>query len=372
MKEKSSSDISVKLRILYLVPELFGPPGGIARYCRTICRALTALSCQVTVVALLDEDSAAEEASITFPAMYYRPCAGKRNLFLQRSVMQLRRRPDFILVGHPNLAPLGQVLAKVSGAKMISFIYGIDAWEPLSQPRRRALSAADCIVSISKFTAARAGTVNGLPMSKIRFLPPCRDTPMPDADPVIRGSSSLSLLTVARMSLSEQYKGHDTVIRAMPKLLQEFPDLKYNVIGGGDGRPVLETLAMEQGVGHSVIFRGIIGDDELMRYYHESTIFVMPSRFEGFGIVFLDAMACGKPVVAGNEDASVEVVRNGITGFTVAPQNIEAVAEAIAVLLRDKDLRDRMGRKGAEVVADEFGFDRFRHTLHQHLQAIQL
>src|SRR5690606_2090267 len=129
-------------------------------------------------------------------------------------------------------------------------------------------------------------------------------------------SASLSLLTVARMSLNEQYKGYDVVIRALPQLLAQFPGLIYNVVGDADGRPMLEALAAEQGVAHAVRFHGVVSEEELVRHYHEASVFVMPSRFEGFGFVFLEAMTYGKPVVCGNEDASVEVVRDKTTGFT--------------------------------------------------------
>jgi glycosyltransferase involved in cell wall biosynthesis len=353
--------------ILYLVPDLFGPPSGIARYCRMVCRALTE-SHQLTTVSLLDATAGQSEAKHTFPGMRYLACDGNRRRFVQRALRMLRYRPEIVLVGHPNFAPLGWLLAKLSGARLVTFIYGIDAWEVLSFARRRALCASDGIISISRFTAKRAAEVNGIPLEKVRILHNCLDPHFEPASIFSRENAPLSLLTVARMSLSEQYKGHDVVIRALPQLLQKFPSLIYNVVGGGDGRAVLETLATKQGVTHAVHFHGVVSEAELVRHYNEASVFVMPSRFEGFGFVFLEAMTYGKPVVAGNEDASVEVVRDGESGFTVAPGSTPAVAAALETLLRDADLRRTMGRRGRAIVEDDFSFEQFKSTLMEHLQ----
>jgi len=274
-------------------------------------------------------------------------------------------------VGHPNFAPLGWLLSKFSRAKFVTFIYGIDAWEVLSPTRRRALCASDCIISISKFTAKRAADVNGIPLDKVHILHNCLDPQFQPQSTLMSENAPLSLLTVARMSLSEQYKGHDVVIRALPQLLQKFPDLVYNVVGDGDGRPMLESLAAEQSVARAVHFHGVVSEEELVRHYNEATIFVMPSRFEGFGFVFLEAMTYGKPVICGDEDASVEVVRDGETGLTVSPQSTPAVANAIETLLNNDDLRQTMGQRGNEVVTQEFGFERFQSTLLEHLRHLR-
>lgn len=358
-------------RVLYLVPDLFGPPSGIALYCRMVCLALSQSQHKFSVISLLDNPSARRQARAALPHAQYVPCAGSRAAFVHRALRAAVKRPNIILVGHPNLAPLGRLLARLSGAKLVCFIYGIDAWQPLSTSRKKALAGSDLILSISRFTARRAAEVNGVPQEKVRILHNCLDPQLQTDSQALAASTcsaSPSLLTVARISLSESYKGHDVVIRALPALLSEFPNLIYNIVGGGDGRPALEALAREVGGEGAVRFHGVVSDEDLARHYSQSWVFAMPSRFEGFGFVFLEAMAHGKPVIAGNEDASVEVVRDGETGFTVMPTSTCEVAQAITRLLRDEDLRQRMGTRGAEVVATEFGFERFRETLLKYLQ----
>lgn len=351
------------MRILYLVPDLFGPPSGIARYCRMVSRVLLESGCRVSLVSLLDEDSAQAAAKATFPRLNYQPCAGNRVTFVRRVMRAMRKRPDLILVGHPNFGPLGWILGKMCRAKVVNFIYGIDAWEPLSNPRRRALARGARIISISRFTARRCAEVNGIAPEKVRILHNCLDPQFEARDSAPETADSLSILTVARINLRESYKGHDIVIRALPALLQRFPALIYDIVGDGDGRAVLEQLAREIGVFESVRFHGVVSDAQLIARYHAASVFVMPSRFEGFGFVFLEAMTYGKPVVCGDEDASVEVVCDGETGFTVTATSPDAVGEALARLLSDETLRIRMGEAGKRRVETEFGFAKFAAQL---------
>jgi phosphatidylinositol alpha-1,6-mannosyltransferase len=328
-----------------------------------VCRALIESGYCVDVVSLLDRDEGAAEAKATYPTLRYFPCVGNRKVFVHRALRALWMRPDVVLVGHPNFAPLGWLLGRISRAKVVNFIYGIDAWEPLGGTRRRALSAAAIIVSISHFTASRSAQVNGIALNKVRILHNCLDPHFAHGFPSEANSRALSLLTVARINLSESYKGHNIVIRALPTLLRRFPDLIYDIVGDGDGRPVLEALAREQGVSESVRFHGVVSEKQLIECYHHASVFVMPSRFEGFGFVFLEAMAYSKAVVCGNEDASVEVVSNGETGFTINALSVEEVGDAVAKLLEDSELRDQMGEAARRLVEEKFGFAAFKGQL---------
>lgn len=357
------------MKILYLTPDLFGPPSGIARYCRMVCRALAQSGYRVSTVSLLDPECARREAKRAFPTMRYFPCGGSRKEFVRRALRGLQMRPDVILVGHPNFAPLGWALGLLSRAKVVNFIYGIDAWEPLSSARRRSLGAGKIIISISRFTANRCAEVNGIAPDKVRILHNCLDPHFEERD-FAPQEDALSLLTVARISLSESYKGHDIVIRALPALLPRFPSLVYDVVGDGDGRLTLEALARELGVGGSVRFHGAVSEEQLIERYQGAAVFVMPSRFEGFGFVFLEAMTYGKPVVCGNEDASVEVVSDGETGFAVDASSPQAVGEALACLLDDRGLCERMGQAAKQRVEEHFGFPHFKEQLLDYLEEV--
>lgn len=358
-------------RVLYIVPDLIGPPSGIARYCRMVCKSLLAVPCDLTVVSLIDEPGARDEAVTAFPGMAYWPCQYSRSAFIRKTIeLNLRLRPDLVLVGHANFSPLGWAIARMTGAKMVTFLYGVDAWIPLSTLRRRGLHHSDQLISISRFTAQRAYEVNGISLSKTHLLYNCLDPGFEQPAHVAQVNSDLSLLTVARISLADQYKGHDKVILALPALLTRFPQLVYHIVGDGNGRPALEDLAEQVGVAHAVCFHGVVSEASLRQHYVNASVFIMPSSGEGFGFVFVEAMAQGLPVIGGNADATPEVVVDGETGYLVNPTSVDEVVEAVTRLLADEELRKRMGRAARNRVAQLFSYPSFKTQLASHLSAL--
>lgn len=327
-------------KLLFLVPDLFGQPGGIARYCRLVCQTL-AKEYDLHVVALADTRTATPSAE--FPAIKYQPCGGSRTLFIWQAIRaMLVHRPDILLNGHPHFSGLCSVLAGTGRVKLVSFIYGIDVWQLLSPLRRWGLQQSDQIIAISHFTAHKGIAVNHLPPHKIQILHNCFDPKwtIPASSQTER--TGQRLLTVARISLAEQYKGHDYVLRTLPYLRPEFPEIHYDIVGDGDGRPALEAMAQELGVADMVTFHGFVSATQLQTHYQAADIFIMPSRAEGFGFVFLEAMAYGLPVIAGNQDASPEVIVEGETGCLVDPTDVDALTEALVNLLRDPRQRQQL------------------------------
>jgi phosphatidylinositol alpha-1,6-mannosyltransferase len=165
------------------------------------------------------------------------------------------------------------------------------------------------------------------------------------------------------MSQEERYKGHDVVLRALPALLARVPGLCYDIVGDGDGRPELEALAYSLGVAGAVTFHGVVPEETLRSLYAAATAFVMPSRGEGFGLVYLEAMAHGTPVIAAQDGAAAEIILDGRTGFLIDPTSVEAVIESVLLLLADPDRRDQMGRTAAEHVEAKFTFPPYRDRL---------
>ena len=357
--------------ILYLVPELMNPQSGVARYCRIVCRALLAGGESLTVVSMLD--SAQATGVEMQKGMEHHSCDGKKGAFVGETLSAaMRGRPSALLLGHPNFAPLGWFLARLVGARLVTFAYGIDVIRSLPPWRRWTLRRSDLVIAISQFTARRASKANGIDLQKVRVLHNCLD---PDFGWPLRGQlegQGLSMLTVGRMSLAERYKGHDYVIRAMPDLLLRFPGLVYDIVGDGDWRPILENLAQQHGVAGAVRFHGFVSEEELRRLYSDATLFIMPSRAEGFGFVFLEAMVHGLPVVAGNVDASPEVVADGETGYLVDPVSVEAIVDRTTRLLSDDSERRRMGQAAALRVEERFSFEVFRRRLLDYLGELEL
>lgn len=167
------------------------------------------------------------------------------------------------------------------------------------------------------------------------------------------------ILTVS--TLIYPYKGHDRVIKAMPEVLKRVPEAVYLIAGDGPLRPGLEKLASDLGLKGHVIFAGFVPGEELPAYYHACDIFIMPSSedkskgyVEGFGIVYLEANACGKPVIAGRCGGALDAVVDGRTGLLVDPLSIEEIAGALIRLLTDEEYARKLGENGRERVRKEF------------------
>lgn len=187
-----------------------------------------------------------------------------------------------------------------------------------------------------------------------RFSPSRDET----AAPVWPGlSGHRVLLTVGRL---QRRKGHDMVIRALPAIAAKIPRVKYVVVGTGEAESTLRSLAQELNVEHLVHFAGRVRDEDLPAYYRASDVFIMPNReeahgdIEGFGIVFLEANACGKPVIGGRSGGTGEAIVDGETGLRIDGTSVTAVAEAAIALLKDDHRAKAMGRRGRVRVAQEF------------------
>jgi glycosyltransferase involved in cell wall biosynthesis len=178
------------------------------------------------------------------------------------------------------------------------------------------------------------------------------------------------LLSVGRMTLGERYKGHEQIISALPRVIEAVPDAFYVAVGEGDLVDSLRELAQKVGVDGRVIFPGRVSSDELKSYYDRASLFVLPSKGEGFGFVYLEAMYHRNAVIAGNRDAAAEVVRHGETGLLVDPDDINGLANTIVGLLKDDRRREAMGQRGHELVLQEYTFERFQHRLLSYLEEL--
>jgi phosphatidylinositol alpha-1,6-mannosyltransferase len=169
------------------------------------------------------------------------------------------------------------------------------------------------------------------------------------------------ILTVARLV---PHKGQDVIVRVLPRLTSEFPNLKYLLVGEGHDETRLREIAVELGVERSVIFAGPLSEADLPEAYATATIYAGPSRVdneinvEGFGISFLEASSSGLPVVAGDSGGVRSAVRNGETGIVLPPRDVDAWTDAIGELLRDEAKRTALGRAGRKAVEEHYNWDR--------------
>jgi phosphatidyl-myo-inositol dimannoside synthase len=295
---------------------------------------------------------------------------GRNKPRLLFELMRALPRLDIICLGHVNLAPLGMLLNAIrSRVQYWVVAHGVEVWHPLPFFRRLGLQRARRVVAVSEFTAQSAASVQGLRSDRLRVIPPALDPCFlrpgrnGNSGPLPIPKESRVLLTVGRLLSSEPGKGVDAVIQILPELLHVAPDLVYVVIGSGDLRERLVKRVEASAARGRVLFVGSLEGEQLKRYYQRADVFVMPSRQEGFGLVFLEAMALGKPVVGGNCGGTPEVVRDGVTGFLVDPDDTGMLATRVLQLLQDEALRREMGKAGRRRVEDCYTFERFSERL---------
>jgi glycosyltransferase involved in cell wall biosynthesis len=353
--------------------------GGVQSYTAAIVRALESLVGPENIkVSLKHERGRSRELSsaIKMRSYGYAPKGLRTAAFAAGAILwAFQDRPRMILSCHPNFARIGAPLGRAIHSQFWTAAHGIDVWEEC--PRRVVTALADCdrILAVSHFTKQKLIDCHSLDESRISVLPNTFDSRrfFPDRTPCgVREELGLPrespmLLSVGRLAEPHRMKGFDQVIRAMPEILTRVPAAFYVIAGTGPDLPRLRQVASECEVTERVKFAGFVPDERLSAYYNACDAFVLPSKKEGFGIVFLEALACGSPVVAGNVDASREALLGGELGILVNPNERAEVADAcISLLTRSHEHRELFDRNGlSRRVAEAYGPDAFTRTLRQ-------
>lgn len=353
LRNRSAAGTKAKVRDAFVFLEVFGQEGGIQSYVKNLLRTYLTLTegmeRQAEVFLLRDEPGCSNsftDSPLNFRYYKTQPALlGRFRLAVALLTHLIRQRPQQVFCGHVNLAPLIQGICQPLGIPYSVMTHGKEVWERLPPLKRRALQQADRLWMVSRYSRDRACAANGLDPAKVRFLPGAIDgdifTPGPKSTDLINRyglADARVLLTVARLWPGDIYKGVDVTIRALPQIAQQFPNVKYLVIGRGADQPRLAQLATDLGVGDRVVFAGFIPDGELVAHYRLADAYVMPSQ-EGFGLVYLEAMACGIPVLAGDADGSADPLQDGRLGWQVPHRDPEAVATACIEILQGTDPR---------------------------------
>lgn len=312
---------------------------------------------------------------------YFRGRRGRLKWFAFLGELCLREHIDVVHCGLTLPDGMsGWLLKKALGKPYIVYTYAKEVTElwPTEWHRRnfqRVLRGAERIVTISDYTKKRLVQL-GVSPSKIVMIYPGVDSeafhPDPAAGRAIRDCYGLFdgqpvLLTVARLI---RRKGHDKVIEALPSILRQIPDAVYLIVGTGPEADRLRAYAQQQGVADRVIFAGRVPDEDLPAHYNAADVFIMPNReegtnVEGFGIVFLEANACGKPVIGGCSGGAVDAIADGETGYLVNPSSPIDIAEAVVRLLAAPALARRMGVQGRERAQQRFSWERAARQVRQ-------
>jgi phosphatidyl-myo-inositol dimannoside synthase len=269
---------------------------------------------------------------------------------------QLAGSARWILFSHFGLARVQALVPDRLECKYGVFLHGVEVWGDLSESDRRVLRRASLRVANSEYTATRV-------MSRhpdIGHVSVCPLALPPDALPPTVGATRAPIvLMVGRMDAGEAYKGHAEAIQAWPRVVRACPGARLVLAGSGDDLPRLNALAAQSGVRETITFTGFLPKPDLEDLYRRASVFLMPSRGEGFGIVYLEAMAHGIPCIGSKHDAAGDVIVEGVTGFLVDQNDQAEIAGRLVALLREPDRARQMGAAGAQRVHDVFTFDRF-------------
>lgn len=361
------------------IPNLFNFKGGIQVYSAFFLQALEKLCPNTKLDIFLMHDTQAQpealsETDINFHVSGIVPLPLRNPAFAAQIIGRgLWQRPNLVITTHLNFTVAAYWLKRLAGIPYWTVAHGVEAWDIQRPALQRALHHADRILAVSSYTHDRLLKEQNLDPSKISILPntfnanrfTIADKPTHLLERYQLKPEQPILLTVNRLCSNESYKGYDKVLEALPQIRQTIPNVHYIIVGKGDDRPRLEQLIDNRQLKDCVTLAGFIPDAELCDYYNLCDAFIMPSKLEGFGIVYLEALACGKPTLGGNQDGAIDALCHGELGALVDPDDVGAIAQTLIQILQGSYDHPLLYQPEIlrQKVIDIFGFERFKYTL---------
>jgi phosphatidylinositol alpha-1,6-mannosyltransferase len=324
--------------------QTFSTTGGIQKMTRTLAHSLNNIclknNWEFKLSSLYDADN--DIMPHYLPHKNFKGYNKNRAAFMLRNIFAAKK-PDIIILSHINLALVGLLIKLISPKTKIWLIaHGIEVWRPISFHKRLLLKYCSKVICVSNFTKAQMYSWHKTDPDKCivlnNALDPFMKLPVHFAKPAylsdrygLTGAGPV-IFTLTRLASTELYKGHDRVIKAIAKLKPRFPGIKYILAGKYDEKEGVRVkqLIADVGVTGQVILTGFIKEDELPDHFLTADVFVLPSKKEGFGIVFIEALACGLPVICGNADGSIDAIRNGELGTAINTDDNNALEDCIA------------------------------------------
>lgn len=363
-------------KVLFLTLKVFGVTGGIEKVCRVICRSLYDLTeeQQIDLKVNCMYDQNYERDTRYLKKQQFNGFNGNRKRFVLQSIYK-GIRSDVVILSHVNLLSIGYLIKRFHPKTKVYLIaHGIEIWRKLPEAKLKALKRLDKIIAVSRFTAEKINEVHGIDVNNIEILNNCLDpfyyfpSKFSKPEALLKrygiNNKQTVILSLCRLSSSEKYKGYDNTIAIIPNLIKKYPNLIYLIAGKPDEeeRLRIEQLIKTYKVEKHILLIGFVDEAEVSDHFLLSDIFVLPSKKEGFGIVFIEALASGLSVIAGNKDGSVDALKNGELGRLVNPDDMQEIEETLSDLLANP-LNDKQKIELQEKVFDTFGYRKYHNSI---------
>ena len=378
---KTSSKMDSNDKILFLTLSLFSQTGGVQKVCKTMCKTLSDLvgnNIDLKVFSLCDNTKDMDERYIEtrrFKGFDYNRLAFGLEA-IKNGVISTT-----VIISHVNLAPVALFIKLIRPKTNIILIaHGIEVWRAIPFWKSLFMRRGMRIWSVSNFTMTQLMQKHGIDPLKVELLHNC-------LDPFFKVPTNFSkpefllkrynltdkqpvLLVITRITKNEQDKGYDQIIKCFPMLLKEFPDLCYLLAGKCDKDEYLRLVQklIKNNLQRQVKLIGFIAEEELTNHYLLADIFILTSKKEGFGIVLIEAAACGRKIICGNQDGSSDAVLNGKIGEIIDPDNSKQLQITISKILNSKNDLQTFS-KTQKTCIENFNYSQYKHKVEQLLNA---
>jgi len=336
-------------KVLFLTLHSFSLTGGIEKVSKIFAKTLDDLMASAEIQSYKVLSMYDDQADLAYvSSSSFKGYCGKKAAFGMAALKQ-GLKADVVVLSHVHLLLFAKIIKKLKPAvRVILFAHGIEIWHSLADWKKKMLKSTE-IWSVSRYTATQIIRQHGISGTQIKVLNNCLDPYFKIIEPALKPATLLKkhgikstqkvLLSICRLSSSEQYKGYDSVIGCMKQVLQHYPDLVYLLVGKADQTELarINSLIIEAKLEKNIILTGFVPDEELNLYYQLADVFAMPSKAEGFGLVFIEAAAHGCSVIGGNADGSTDALMDGKLGILVDPKNTSEIGkEVISALQKEK------------------------------------
>lgn len=286
---------------------------------------------------------------------------------LRLGAAQILRRRSWWLFNHVGIARAQNLIPRFIRRPFGVLLCGIEVWDTaLAADRQKALRDATVRIAISRYTASRVaslypgiGPIVSCPLALLPAQPAATNFDRA----LLNQVRDSSVLIVGRMSSHERYKGHDELLECWSSVVAEIPAAQLVIAGQGDDVTRLRQKAALLGLSDRVLFLGFVADGTLEALRNRVALFALPSRGEGFGLVYLDAMRAGLACIGGAYDAAADVIVHGESGVLLDPCDRASLSASIVGLLRSPQTRAAYGAAGKRRFEAEFTFERYCERL---------